>query len=256
MSESFILCEGYHDRAFWKGWLLHFGCSDPGLPTVPGAPRITVRDPWKDPVRGGQYAYHSKSGRFIRVVPSHGKGNILPAAKARLIERIRKPLLHLVINIDSDLGVGQTSSTALGLRRKDVLHFVQTNFDSMAALNAAGDVELDSGATKVALLRWEANDPVAAGLPNQQTLERLVCCALVAAYPARAKAVQDWLDTRPLPPAAGPKDHAWSYMAGWYAEHGCDDFYANLWKDPPIVAELEARLRAAGAWQVVEAVTS
>ncbi|MDT7815668.1 MAG: hypothetical protein QOJ42_5584 [Acidobacteriaceae bacterium] len=32
MSESVILCEGYHDRAFWDGWLRYLGCSDPGVP--------------------------------------------------------------------------------------------------------------------------------------------------------------------------------------------------------------------------------
>ena len=38
-------------------------------------------------------------------------------------------------------------------------------------------------------------------------------------------------------------------MAGWYAEHGCEAFYANLWKDPRVVAELQTRLQA-GAWQI------
>ena len=71
-----------------------------------------------------------------------------------------------------------------------------------------------------------------------------------AADPARAAAVQNWLDTRPLPPATAPKEHAWSYMAGWYAEHGCEAFYSNLWHDPRMVAELEAHLRSSGAWQI------
>lgn len=31
MTESCIVCEGYHDRAFWAGLLLHLGCIDPGL---------------------------------------------------------------------------------------------------------------------------------------------------------------------------------------------------------------------------------
>lgn len=48
MSESVIYCEGYHDRAFWMGWLGHLGCVDPAhlipggqagfLFTIPGAP--------------------------------------------------------------------------------------------------------------------------------------------------------------------------------------------------------------------------
>jgi hypothetical protein len=99
-------------------------------------------------------------------------------------------------------------------------------------------------------VRWEVNDPPAPGLPIQQTLERLVSAALASAYPARAAAVQNWLDARPLPPGADPKEHAWSYMAGWYAEHGCEAFYSNLWKDTGVVAELNARLQSSGAWQI------
>src|SRR5436309_2878174 len=83
---------------------------------------------------------------------------------------------------------------------------------------------IDSGATKVALVRWEASDPDGPGLPQQQTLERLVCAALIAAYPTRAKSVQDWLDSRPQPPGTHPKEHAWSHMAGWYADQGCEAF--------------------------------
>jgi hypothetical protein len=30
MSESAVLCEGYYDRAFWAGLLVHLGCVDPG----------------------------------------------------------------------------------------------------------------------------------------------------------------------------------------------------------------------------------
>jgi hypothetical protein len=43
--ESVIFCEGYHDRAFWSGWLLHLDCVDPGR--VPEKSfRNIVKDPW------------------------------------------------------------------------------------------------------------------------------------------------------------------------------------------------------------------
>jgi len=119
-------------------------------------------------------------------------------------------------------------------------------------MNADGEIELDGGATKVILIRWEVNDPPAPGLPDQQTLERLVSAALAAAYPARAKSVQSWLDARPDQPRTDPKEHAWSYMAGWYAEKGCDAFYSNLWNDGLVAAELKSRLQSSGAWQIAE----
>lgn len=251
MSESVILCEGYHDRAFWAGWLLHLGCTDPGLPPAGKTTRAQVLDPWNTPVTGGQFAYHSTSGRFVRVRPCHGKGNVLPAARVRLGQRTSKPLLRLVVTVDPDVSAAGTTPAAAGLRLHDVLQFVRT-FDPAATLNAEGEIEADGGATRVALVRWETNDPPSPGLPDQQTLERMVSAALAAAYPPRATAVQHWLDARPGPPPPDPKEHAWSYMAGWYAGHGCEDFYSDLWRDAGVARELESRLRASGAWQVAE----
>jgi hypothetical protein len=255
MSESLILCEGYHDRAFWKGWLLYLGCTDPSTPAPGSARRSVVLDPWGTRVVAGHYAYSSRTGRFIRVVPCHGKSNVLTEALSRLRQRTTKPLSRLVINVDPDVPAGGTGPGTAGLQSRDVEARLQT-IDSAAALNAAGEIDLDSGTTKVSLIRWEAGDPPTRGLPAQETLERLVSAALVAAYPPRAQAVQRWLDGRPAPPGADPKEHAWSYMAGWYAEHGCDDFYSNLWRDPVVVRELEARLVSSGAWPIVQAIAS
>ncbi len=253
MSESVILCEGYHDRAFWAGWLLHLGCVDPGLPPAGHSLRSRVLDPWNDPVTSGHFAYYSKNGRFLRVVPCGGRSMILPAARRRLGQRGAKALERLVLTIDADVHPDGRSTGATGLRQQDVLHQVQ-QIDPPASMNADGEIEIDAGATKVALIRWETNDPAAPGLPNQQTLERLVSAALAAVFPPWAKAVQAWLDGRPNQPPPDPKEHAWSVMAGWYAEHGCEDFYSNLWRDPVVMRELESRLRSSGAWQIAETV--
>jgi hypothetical protein len=256
MSESVLYCEGYHDRAFWKGWLGHLGCVDPGSPPPGRTGRVPIFDPWGTEVKGSQYAYHSRSGGFIRVVPCAGKAKILPLVRIRLGQRSSKASLRLVINIDSDVNASGARVGASGLQRHDVEHLVHTSFDPGAAVSADGEIELDGGATKVSLVLWKVSDPPVPGLPDQQTLERLASAVLAAAYPARAASVQNWLDARPSPPGEGPKEHAWSYMAGWYAEHGCQDFYSNLWNNPQVVAELEARLRSSGAWQIAERLTS
>jgi hypothetical protein len=252
MSESVILCEGFHDRAFWKGWLLCLGCTDPGAPQPGQTRRRTVSDPWKDPVTGGDYAYHSTGGQFVRVRPCHGKGKVLPVAELRLGQRSSKRLMQLVINVDPDVSTSGGSGGSTGLRRQDVERWVRSKIDPSPTVHPDGSIEIDGGATKVILVRWEAPDPPTPGLPDQQALERLVSAALLAAYPRRGKAVQDWLDARPDPPPTDPKEHAWSYMAGWYAEHGCDDFYTHLWRDQAVVQQLESRLRSSGAWQIAE----
>ena len=72
MSESIVLCEGYHDRAFWAAWLELLGCTDPGKQKCGGG-RKDVLDPWGNKVVGGQYAFHSISGRFVRIIPCNGR---------------------------------------------------------------------------------------------------------------------------------------------------------------------------------------
>ena len=90
--------------------------------------------------------------------------------------------------------------------------------------------------------------------PDKQTLERLVCTSICEAYPDRTPAVRAWLDSRPDPPEGlDHKAHAWSHMAGWFAENGCDDFFKALWRDDRVRVVLERRLRAEGAWDLVTA---
>jgi len=113
---------------------------------------------------------------------------------------------------------------------------------------------LESGGAPVALLVWRCDDPPSDLLPPKQTLERLVCAAIGAAYPRRPDAVRSWLTARPAPPDDEPahKAHAWSHMAGWYADHGCDDFYRAVWRDGRIAAELERRIALATGRRLLE----
>ncbi|NQT14747.1 MAG: hypothetical protein HQ582_18475 [Planctomycetes bacterium] len=173
MSESVILCEGYLDRAFWAGWLARLGC------TVRKEGN-QIYDAMGKPVQKGQYMYRSRSDRFVRVVPCHGKSNVRPESRQRLAQRTLRPsLTRLVVNVDPDVDT-QESSAATGLRRQDIHAFVR-QFDPDAAETSEGDSALDGGETLVSLVRWEAEDHDALGVPTQQTLERLVCAALVAA---------------------------------------------------------------------------
>lgn len=261
MSESVVLCEGYHDRAFWAGWLRSLRCTDLAQQSQSRSDaRIRVGDPWDVPVTAGQYGYHSRSEKFIRLVPCGGdRRKILREATERLNEehqRFREGaaqprLMRLVLAIDSDLyadgGIGKT-----GFRHQDLLAWLK-NLGFAYEEREPGVLVLFDGRTSLSLVRWEAGDAPRPGLPNQQTLERLVSAAVTAAYPQRAPAVQQWVDSRPDGPPPGPKEFAWSYMAGWYAEFGCQAFYEEVWRDERIAEELTARLTACGAWRVAEA---
>jgi len=248
--QSVVLCEGYHDRAFWAGWLMHLGCVDPGEPEEGSTRRRPVEDPWRNAVESGQFGYRSKRGGFVRVVPCRGKNNVLPAARIRLAQSRSKGLTGLVVCMDSDIEAGGVDAGAEPSTQ--AVEQVVREFDANAARNEEGDWLVNDGAIAVSVVQWAAPDAEAAGLPSKQTLERLVCAAMIAAYPKRAPAVQTWLDSRPEPPGPDVKEFAWSYMAGWYAEGGCEFFYRGVWQDEAIASELENRLQTSGAWRVAE----
>jgi hypothetical protein len=58
VTESVVLCEGYHDRAFWAGLLLFLGCNDPGIKQGIDE-RVPVSDIRGDPVTQGQFYYYT-----------------------------------------------------------------------------------------------------------------------------------------------------------------------------------------------------
>lgn len=247
MTESVVLCEGYHDRQFWKGWLMFLGCGDL-LPPGQSAP---VVDPWGLQVSRGDFGLQSKSEGFLRIRPCGGKNKILPAARFRLRQRGSQSLGRLVIGTDSDVEADDPTPLPVGPSDQAVEQLVK-EFDAEAVRNPEGDWMLSDPASVVSVVRWTASDPHDAGLPEKQTLERLVCAAMVAAYPRRGPEVQGWLDSRSDPPAPDPKEHAWSHMAGWYATHGCENFYRQVWREPEVARQLEVRLRESGAWRIAE----
>lgn len=72
MDQTLIVCEGYDDRAFLKGWLLRRGANDPSKDG-----KIAVKDPWQRRVQKGQFAFHGGDDRFIRLVPAGGLHEIV-----------------------------------------------------------------------------------------------------------------------------------------------------------------------------------
>jgi hypothetical protein len=249
-SQAVVLCEGYHDRAFWTGLLLHLDWADPQRGT--SDPVVKVYDPDHKRVAGGEFGfYHQRGASFVRLVPCGGD---LAAERAKA-EKFYLPggsdlhVRRLVFCVDADVGAGSNTS-APGL---DDLRPWLASSGLGATPTTDGDLVIAETNTTISMVVWSAPDPPLAGVPAKQTLERLVCASLAAVNGAQADAVQAWLDSRPSAPEVTPKEHAWSYMAGWHAEHGCDYFYRGLWDAPAVVAELRSRLEAIHAWRIAEA---
>jgi hypothetical protein len=248
MTETVVLVEGYHDRAFWKGLLTHLGCQN--LAAAGGTSGIRVADPSGKPVTGGQFAFRSRSGAFVRLQPCNGDQGVLREARIRLQDRATRPINHLVVCLDADLDAGQASQPAAS-----PIHAVVQKAEPITSPSVAGVIRLHDG-TVVSPIYWRTTDGPSDLLPTQHCLERVVVSALADAYPDRAAAVRDWLRSRPSPPPDDPKAHAWSHMAGWYPGLGCEAFLTQVWADPIVAAAMRAKLEASAVWDIIESVAT
>lgn len=242
-----ILCEGYDDRAFWTGWLLHMGLQN--LAARPGSSRVKrVIDPWGRPVVDGQYGFFTASGAFVRLVPCRGGNKVAPAAAQFLTDHATHPIGRLLINLDAD----DTTQAASSSARDAIAGIVRTHVSNPGggAPDGTGAYRVDE--VTICPIIWECRDADAPGIPAKQTLERLVAASLVAADPRRGENVATWLAAAPRG-GDSHKHHALSYLAKWYADHGPDDFFKELWRDPSTATQLQHRLRETGAWAHVEA---
>ena len=78
--QHIVLCEGFDDRSFWTGWLLHLGCDDPSQ-----GGRTTAYDKWGHPIRGrGRFAFTTAAGSCIVVHPFGGRHNLRRALREYL----------------------------------------------------------------------------------------------------------------------------------------------------------------------------
>ena len=244
-SEVYILCEGFHDRAFWKGLLLHWQCKDP---TNEGSVRVC--DPWNKGVGQGQYAFKSPSGKFIRLVPVRGSRALLHTQfRSRLDKRRIEALDALIVSGDAD-SESDADCDHLSL---PIVHQWAREVDADATQE--GPCIFASDRTPATSLVWKtATAESRAGVPTKQTLERVLCLAMADVYPQRAQPVEDWLASRPEPPeVASPKAHAFSYVAGWYAASSSyEGAIASAWRDKRIAESLMRILNAQDEWAAIK----
>lgn len=232
-AQSVIVCEGYHDRAFWKGWLTRRGCVK--------APQ----DPWGSNVRGGQFGLRSPSGRFIRVVPVNGNEKLLyRAAGTYLRNAATEPTTRIIVSTDAD-------DRSPADRHAQVIGGLERLVETLALTDAERvGGELRAGSTTLSPLVWpgEAIAP-AAGVPSCATLEQVVCAVLARHEPARGPHVGAFLATAGdgtgwTRPADVGKSHAWAWMAHREPGDAGERFFEAPWEDDTLAAELEALLGA------------
>ena len=241
-----VLCEGPEDRAFWNGLLKARGWDrvEPkaGRGGAGEQPAYTLGTPDRPGAADRPYA---------EILPVGGYDRLEKALRAQLKEdRTKRVLREVLLNFDTDLSdadverglTGKTpAGVGTGLRAKGL----------PCGDEGDGRLRVEGTECRITLVPWSSGGETRPGVPEKRTLERLVCDALAAARPGWAAAVAGWLDSRGVGPAAEPHRHksaALSYYAGWYPGGGSFAFYERLWEDPPVAAELERLLTAAGVW--------
>lgn len=235
MNQVLILCEGYDDRAFWRCWLLSLGAVDLFVEAAFDRTKLD-ENLRRSGVKSsdGDFCLRAGNGDILLIRPSKGVDKLWGKARVALKDGL---VNRLILNCDSD----QPSDREPLERRKLQLEQLR------AELRA--DIAID-------LVVWHCGDPPGLpGVPEQQTLERLICAAIAAAQPEQWKqAVESFLR---LDPVFGPthKNFAHAYWAKFFA-HDFDDLYQAVWsreRYPEIAAGLEQRLRSNGDWDRVAA---
>jgi len=183
----------------------------------------------------------------------NGKNNIIPRARSRLKDHGTKALHHLVLCVDLDTradGSAAPGGTTIGMSSVGQL---AKKFDSNCS-QAGQTIEMWDRSVQMHLVQWSCdNGQLIEGVPDTHTLERLLSASIAAVHPQRAQAVKQWLESRPSRPEVCAKEFAFSYLAGWYAQcGGYEGFCERVWADADIRAELQVRLRSAGAWSIAE----
>ena len=248
-----IVCEGFHDRAMWQAMLSELNCKRHDLPGQQASrfgflslgnhfieviPRVRVE---------------SKAGSTTRVVTLEGKNNIPRLCSTVLGD---SPARIIACYDTDELVPGPEDAD--GVLQSVHSYFVARG-DSCTDLTDRRFRVKDQ--TEVIAVDWSTSDREGhPGVPNTQTLERVICLALANAYPERAKHVQNWLDSRPQKPAAtdsSAKEFPFSYLAGWYSKAtSYEAFIKHIWLDGEVKPQLIQILDQAGALAVAREIAS
>ncbi|MBK9385494.1 MAG: hypothetical protein IPN34_11855 [Planctomycetes bacterium] len=229
---AIVLVEGYHDRAFWSGWL-----TARGWVSAKGA-----LDPSGKKVEGGRFAFR-RGESFAVVMPCDGWSNI-PSIFKTHVKAAQSPetgqIDHLIPCFDHDIA-GKDHAASIRDRFQEVIGFRPP---SGASWTHAG--------IRVDILHFRATS---ASFGPQ--LDGLVAECYDRAYPDRTQSVAAWTSNLPSPPQKTDKQTMWAIMAGWYAAKGCEAFLQeSIWSDARMRQELERALEELGIAAVVAAMES
>lgn len=229
-----VLCEGYDDRGFLAGLLVDgFRCTE----------ARSVRPP-----KRGSFIYQSLDGAEIEVTPVGGGSLADQAEQGRVLIERPSGIDAVVLLVDADRPAGSTSG------HRSIPGSLHRDLDVVDGADGWARVDPAGRNVRVRVLEWWSPDAAGTpGVPDVDSLDRLVCAALAEAHPERIPSLEAWLDAQPAGDRRIPKQRTWSHYAKWWTtDHKGDyrspgGFHRALWRDGSLRPLLERRLRAGEA---------
>lgn len=223
-----LLCEGVSDRDFLAGYLL-------GRGWVSGRRK---RPRSGEQIGPGVHFYtrgREPTGQELFVHQTQGVDNMAAHGKT-FLDQLNTKAVSLLLLHDDD------TSAAAAPRERKLQQLAELMGESLQAKDGCTTI---SGA-RCAEVAWRTSDPAGTvGVPDKQTLERLICSAFAEADPSRAASVQQWLEHEPRG-SSGPKAHAYSFFAKYSARDDETDFFQGVWRNEALENLLRTRIDACG----------
>lgn len=240
---SVIVCEGFHDRAMWQAILLHLRCNE---------------NRGVSPTKG-RFRYLSPTQKLVEVVPKtnnlEGKNTI---AERCAIELSGSPG-RIVACYDTDEripGPGNRDGVLSSIRDYMLRRGDKCTCSEIADRRFRMNDEVDVIAVDWSTIDRERHP----GVPDTQTLERVVCLAFAKTYPARARHVELWLGSRPEPPSpteSSAKEYPFSYLAGWHSKAtSYESFIRQIWEVEQVKQQLIEILEGAGVLAIAREIVA
>ncbi|MBL8897401.1 MAG: hypothetical protein JNM84_07225 [Planctomycetes bacterium] len=232
---SVVLCEGYHDRAFWSGWLTARGWESLKPPQG-----TTILDPLGRPVKAGRFAFRS-GGNFAILEPCGGWARVSQVFSVHLgstkMPEDSGQIDHLIPCFDDDIA------------GKDHAASIRNRFQEVTYFKPPQDCSWTHAGIRVDILHFRATST-----SFGPRLDGLVAECYGRAHPDRAQSVEAWISNLPSAPQKTDKQTMWAIMAGWYAAKGCEAFLQeSIWSDEKMRQELERALEELGIAAVAAA---
>ena len=226
-----VLCEGYNDRDFLAEYLERSGWE---------AQRQTKSSSIFGNIAPGRFLFSRRSSPQQLLLTQCGGVRKIAHLAASLVKlRKTKPLALLLVD-DAD-GIVDAETAA-----EEPLPKLLFELADILGEERPTSCTAELLGVRCAAVSWASAHEKAPGLPDQQTLERVIAAAFRERDSTSAAGVEKWLRDDEPPGESGPKAYAHSYFAKWLTQSMSTDFYRAVWREDALARPLREGVDACG----------